>query len=95
MKRTLFLIVAIVFALVSCQKKKTKTTCYVCKRYQTIYSSYPVLAHASAFLASDTLCNMNDGLLNMYVSTHSYYDTLKNSHDTLTFADHYVVCDLE
>jgi hypothetical protein len=95
MKRTLILIIAIVFVVAGCKKKQDGTSCYLCQRLLTVYSTYPVLAHAQTLLAVDTLCDRTDGFMALYVTQHSYYDTTKNSHDTLIYEDHAVQCGLE
>ena len=95
MKRSLFLIICAVIVLGSCKKKPSSTYCYVCNRYQTTYSSYEVLAIPNHLYAIDTVCHMNDGEIALYVQTHSYYDTTKNSHDTLIYVDNSVQCDVQ
>jgi hypothetical protein len=95
MKRTLILIIAFVFVLAACKKKKDSTGCYLCQRYLTIYSTLPVFAKPQTLVAVDTLCGRTDGWMQLYVSQHSYYDTTKNSNDTIIFEDHAVNCGLQ
>jgi len=95
MKKTLFLFIAVLVLLASCQKKKTVTGCYACQWIKVQYSTYQVFNKQAVVYAIDTVCNMNSGLLTMYEQTHTYYDTLQNSHDTLTYVYNSMQCNVE
>jgi hypothetical protein len=92
MKKIVFFAFSILLVISSCKKKPTSTGCYVCKWYKVVYSSYEVLAKPLYLYATDTICHENDGFINQYMQTHSYYDTLTNGHDTLTFVENSMQC---
>ncbi len=99
MKRSLvlvFIAVAFLFVVSSCKKKQPMQQCYTCKYYSL--QNCPVFYQLSTpreYLGSQTLCNMNDGLIADYEKVHTHLDTVyRGTHnDTIITKQYGVECD--
>ena len=84
MKYTLIFIAAVIFIFTACKKKADVTHCYVCVQYDSLYRfSSGAAYNTKPSGISDTLCNMNSNLIQMYVASHLLPDTLYPKTDTL------------
>ncbi len=98
MKKLLILSIIAVFAFMSCQKKKTKTYCYVCERYEQINAPvYVQYNQPRTLVAIDTLCGRTDGWMKLYMEQHNRLDTIKRGtfNDTIIVNHRSSVCDLQ
>jgi len=84
MKYTLTLAFILVFAVIGCKKKPHVTQCYICNRYSLVHSpGYPQYDKPRTLVAIDTVCNMDDQTIQLYMKTHVREDTTYKSDNPL------------
>jgi|GEM_PF-4020522 len=91
MKYTILFIAAVIFIFAACKKRPTQTSCYACNQYDSLirgggYKSYPNGI-------TDTMCQMNEGLIAFYMKSHVRFDTFYPSTDSVTTGYTYFRCD--
>jgi len=99
MKKALIFSLAIL-CFIACKKKPTPTSCYVCTNFGLIYA--PVFTEWNQprdTLSKDTVCNMNDGLIQIYLNQHNHLDTIKhaqvNHNDSVLLEQYSTICDIQ
>ncbi len=99
MKKLLILSSVILIAGVSfvgCKKKPTKTNCYVCQRYELIYSPiYTQYNQPRKLVALDTLCGRTDQWIALYMEQHKTLDTIDTPNDILLLNQRSSICEIQ
>ncbi len=96
MKKALFVILAFIVVFVACKKKVPDTKCYICTRYGLIYAPiYIQYNKPREQLATDTVCNLNEGTYQIYVNSHTHLDTIYHGthNDTIILEQFSSICE--
>lgn len=98
MRKILLLSAVLMVAFASCKKKKDKTHCYVCNRYELVYA--PIFIQYNqprTLVAIDTLCDRSDDWIQLYMVQHTYLDTIKHGthEDTIILNQHSSICEIQ
>ncbi len=98
MKQIIIIALAIMFVFSACTKKVPASQCYVCQRYELVYAPIFIQYNQPRKLVSiDTVCNMNDALIQLYMTSHNHLDTIMHGahNDTIILNQHSSICDIE
>jgi len=95
MKKTIYLFIAMALVLGACKKRQTKTNCYVCRRDAALISNDRGIAIPRHNEGTDTLCNFNQGMVDYFVKSHNYMDTLSYNGETYQIRQQWEGCEVE
>jgi len=82
MKYALIALGAFVFLLTACEKKKEATHCYVCQRYDSVFSNIPGISEPTKIGTKDSICGQTDATIKFQEEQYKSIDTFYHKGDT-------------